>query len=73
MWHVTAEGITEFECVIVNRWGNTVFTFNDVNGTWDGTTEGGKLVSEGTYFYRILATDEGGEEYNLHGFIHVVH
>ena len=73
LWFVTADGIAEFECVIVNRWGNTIYTFNDVNGSWDGTTEAGKLVAEGTYFYRIRATDEGGEEYNLHGFIHVVH
>jgi gliding motility-associated-like protein len=73
LWFVTAEGIAEFECVIVNRWGNTIYTFNDVAGSWDGTTEAGKLVSEGTYFYRIIASDEAGEEYNLHGFIQVVH
>lgn len=73
LWYVTAEGIATFECVIVNRWGNTIYEFDDVNGAWDGTTEGGKLVAEGTYFYRITATDEAGEEYNLHGFIQVVH
>ena len=60
LWFVTADGIAEFEFVIVNRWGNTIYTFNDVNGSWDGTTEAGKLVAEGTYFYRIRATDEGG-------------
>lgn len=73
LWYVTAEGIAEFNCVIVNRWGNTIYEFDDVNGAWDGKTQGGSLVSEGVYFYRITATDEGGEEYKLQGFIHVVH
>ena len=50
-----------------------IHSCSDIHGTWDGTTEGGKLVSEGTYFYRITATDDAGEEYNLHGFIQVVH
>jgi hypothetical protein len=34
--------------------------------------QNGDLVNEGTYFYLINATTEGGKEIKLHGFV-VVH
>ena len=71
-WHVTGDGVRDFYCVIVNRWGNFIYEYNDVNGFWDGTSNGTK-VTEGTYFYKINAVMENGEELNKHGFIQVVH
>ena len=37
----------------------------------DGKTGDGKLVEEGTYFYRIFATFDGGIEIKKHGFVYV--
>jgi gliding motility-associated-like protein len=71
-WFVEAEGLATFHCTIVNRWGNVIYEFDDPNGSWDGTSNGTK-VAEGTYYYVINATIEGGEELNKHGFIQVVH
>lgn len=71
-WFVESEGIATFNCVIVNRWGNLIYEFNDPYGAWDGTFKG-EPVEEGTYFYLIQATIEGGDELNKHGFIQVVH
>jgi len=73
LWAVDAEGIADFNCIIVNRWGNVIYEYNDVNGTWDGRDRAGNLVSEGVYFYTIKAKIIGGEELTKHGFIHVVH
>jgi len=70
---VEYEGVAEFECTIVNRWGNTIYEYFDPAGKWDGKTQGGDLVAEGTYFYIIKATFEGGEEITKHGFVQVVH
>jgi subtilisin-like proprotein convertase family protein len=67
------QGIAEFECVIVNRWGNVIKEFNDVSYAWDGKTEGGEVVSEGTYFYSIKAKLESGEELTEQGFVQVYH
>jgi len=37
---VQYEGVAEFNCVILNRWGNTIYEFDDPAGKWDGKTEG---------------------------------
>lgn len=71
-WFVESEGMAEFHCTILNRWGNVIYEFSDPNGSWDGTSNGTK-VAEGTYYYIIDAVIEGGEELQKHGFIQVVH
>lgn len=74
LWYVKAEGLTEFNLTITNRWGNVVYVCNNSDGIcyWDGRNKGGLFVEEGTYFYIIDATVEGGEELQKHGFVEVV-
>ena len=71
IFNVDYNGIAEFECVILNRWGNTIYTYTDPAGGWDGKTQDGKLVEEGTYFYKIQATFDGGIDIEKHGFVYV--
>ena len=66
---INTTGIVDFNCVILNRWGNVIYEFTDAAGGWDGKTSNGNLVEEGTYFYRIKATYEGGEDVIKHGFV----
>ncbi|MCH2233914.1 MAG: gliding motility-associated C-terminal domain-containing protein, partial [Crocinitomicaceae bacterium] len=47
--------IIEFECIIFDRWGLEIVTLTDVTQSWDGTTEGGKKVADGVYFYKYTA------------------
>lgn len=69
---VQYEGVAEFNCVILNRWGNKIYEYSDPAGKWDGKTQGGTLVEEGTYFYIIKATFEGSdEEVTKQGFVQV--
>lgn len=72
IWDVEADGLESFHCKIVNRWGNLIYEYVDPNGGWDGRNADGEFVSEGTYFYIIDATIEGGESLQKHGFIEVV-
>lgn len=72
-WFVESEGIESFECIIMNRWGNTIYQFNDASGSWDGKDQSGNVVAEGTYYYIINAVLEGGDDLQKHGFIQVVH
>ena len=69
LFYVNSQGLVEFNCIILNRWGNVIYEYSDPAGGWDGKTEDGNKVEEGTYFYRIRATLEGGEELIKHGFV----
>ncbi|MDP4724611.1 MAG: gliding motility-associated C-terminal domain-containing protein [Crocinitomicaceae bacterium] len=68
---VQYSGISEFECIILNRWGNTVYSYTDPASSWNGQTTSGDKVEEGTYFYVIKALYEGGIPIEKHGFVEV--
>jgi hypothetical protein len=68
---VQHDGVEKFECIILNRWGTTIYDFTDPNGQWDGHTTSDNLVEEGTYFYIIKATFFGGRKVTKHGFVQV--
>lgn len=69
---VNYDGVKDFNCSIINRWGNLIYEYSDPNGKWDGTSNG-KTVDEGVYFYIIKAVFESGEEVKLHGFVQVIY
>ena len=69
LFYVDYDGLAEFQCYILNRWGNVIYEYSDPAGHWDGRTSTGDLVEEGTYFYRIDAVFEGGEKIQKHGFV----
>jgi hypothetical protein len=73
IFFVNYDGIAQFNCSIMNRWGNVIYEYSDPAGHWDGKTSSGDLVEEGTYFYRIDAVFEGGEKIQKHGFVFVKH
>ncbi|HNW97456.1 MAG TPA: gliding motility-associated C-terminal domain-containing protein [Bacteroidales bacterium] len=62
---------------IFNRWGQELYKFTDANSNpiaigWNGKTEQGNEVSEGTYFYIITVTFENGEVQEKHGCIELL-
>lgn len=65
-------GIASLNCIITNRWGNVIRTFNDPSFSWDGNNENGNAVQDGVYFYKIDAITDGGNEVSKHGFVHLV-
>jgi hypothetical protein len=68
---VQYSGIAEFECTILNRWGNTIYQYTDPAASWNGLTQNGDKVEEGTYFYVIKAVFDGGIPVEKHGFVEV--
>ena len=69
-FEIKGTNIVNFECLIYNRWGKLVFSSTDIKLPWDGKINNG-LADEGTYFYIIKATFEGGEEVTKQGFVQV--
>jgi gliding motility-associated-like protein len=52
---------------IVNRWGNTVFEYEQGNQIWYGTNQSGNQCSEGVYFYMLKT-----KTINKTGFIQLI-
>ncbi len=54
-FEIKGVGIKKFKLQIYTRWGELIFESNNMENQWDGTYKG-KLVSHGTYVYKIYYT-----------------
>lgn len=64
---VKITNIKEYNIVIVNRWGNTMFESSDISVGWDGTTPSGSPANEGTYFWIVRYVDNYDDADKKHG------
>ena len=64
-------GVNTFKCSILNRWGNVVYEYTDPLGSWNGKNQSGKTVEDGSYYYHIEGTFNGGKEFEKDGFVEV--
>lgn len=69
---INFSGIKTLECVIFNRWGNVVRTFDKPDFSWDGKDKSGNEATEGTYFYQIKAVTSANESLENTGFVQLV-
>ena len=74
LWKIQASCIDKMECQILNRWGNKIFEFNNLDSGWNGKTSDGFQVEEGVYFYKVTFDYFGDdkEEGVFHGHITVI-
>ena len=56
---------------VLNRWGEVVFSSDDINFKWDGKING-TLASEGVYTFKYSATGAQEEKLEGQGFLHLV-
>jgi gliding motility-associated-like protein len=65
----TVDGVNleSVEGEIYNRWGQKMFSWDNVKGSWDGRTLAGSEAPDGTYFYIITAKGFDGTEYSEKG------
>lgn len=66
-----SKGIVAFHAAIFNRWGQKLYSWDDVHGSWDGKVHG-KVVKDGVYFLRVSARGSDGIEYNIKKAINVI-
>jgi gliding motility-associated-like protein len=50
-------GVAQLEFYIFNRWGELLYSWTDLNGSWDGTYKGEK-VQQGVYVWLLHAVPE---------------
>lgn len=65
-FQVMGQYIVEFRMNIFNRWGELIFSTEDIAQGWDGTLNG-KIVPEGTYVFDADLTDLAGRTFNRAG------
>lgn len=70
-FRVVIGNVKSFELLIFDRWGELIYTMNDVADYWDGTYEGLKC-QDGTYIWTIKYYDFSDKEYEQTGHINVL-
>lgn len=76
---INGDGVNDFfvlkglipntKIIILNRWGELVYTSDNYDNTWGGRDLSGRILSEGVYTY-VVTQPDGNRK---HGFIHLVH
>jgi gliding motility-associated-like protein len=64
-------GVQSLSVKIYNRWGEEIFSSDELNFQWDGTSDG-KLVQDGTYVWVIKYVSNSGVEDQLIGHVNVI-
>ncbi|MBK9590917.1 MAG: gliding motility-associated C-terminal domain-containing protein [Crocinitomicaceae bacterium] len=67
-----AKGVSDFSCIIVNRWGVEITELNAITQSWDGTDKNGDPVKDGVYFYSYTGSAANGTPFFGQGTIQVI-
>lgn len=71
LFKVKGGNISEFRMDIYNRWGELIYTINDLNDGWDGTYKG-QICQDGTYTWKIELKDFRQNEYRYVGHVNII-
>ncbi|MFK7783731.1 MAG: gliding motility-associated C-terminal domain-containing protein [Crocinitomicaceae bacterium] len=64
---------SDYEFVILNRWGQTLFQTNAYDEGWNGVTQSsGKEANGGSYVYIVSVKDANGVETLVHGHVNLL-
>jgi gliding motility-associated-like protein len=64
-------GVTDFQMMVFNRWGQLLFETRDPEVGWDGYFQG-RLCQQDVYVYKIIAKYSNGEQVSKVGDIHLI-
>ncbi len=64
------QSIVEFQASVFNRWGQRMYSWDDVREGWDGRW-GGKYVRNGVYYLVVNAKGADGTDYRIKKAINV--
>lgn len=63
-----AHNIADFEMLIFNRWGEVIYTMQNIDERWDGSYQG-VLAPDGVYIWQIVYTDLKGIAHTMRGHV----
>jgi len=65
-------GVRNYRMLIWDRWGNLLFTSNDLNTPWNGTNQSNEPLPQGVYIYVIEFIGPRGESYKHAGDVTIL-
>lgn len=65
------QSIVSFQAAIFNRWGQKIYSWDKLDGGWDGRWNG-HLVKDGVYFVVVNARGADGRKYNIRKAVNVI-
>jgi gliding motility-associated-like protein len=66
-------GIVEYELMIFDRWGNQIFTADDINKGWDGKVKGGaEAAQQDVYVWKVHLKDIFHKTHNYTGTVTIL-
>lgn len=68
VFYISNSGVLFYKIQIYNRWGMLIFETSAPEISWDGRTQAGNEVEEGTYYYLLDAETESST-YSQKGFL----
>lgn len=70
-FHAYGTNIKKYQISIFDRWGEKIFSSEDILASWDGKYKG-KLVPEDVYIWKIIFTDAYSKSHEKTGHITVI-
>ena len=65
------QSIVDFHAAVFNRWGTRLYSWDNVDGAWDGKYKG-KVVKDGVYFLVVSAKGADGRNFSIRKTISVI-
>ena len=74
VFKAVGEGIKTFNLYVFDRWGNNLFSSDDINIAWDGRfrEKGTQIMKEDVYVWKIDLTDINNKTHSLHGTVTLI-
>jgi gliding motility-associated-like protein len=68
------ENLLDIDVDIYNRWGQLIYSWDNINGSWDGTIlKSAKKASEGVYYYVAKLLPRNGYLQNVKGYLNLIY
>jgi gliding motility-associated-like protein len=68
-FEIVEDKLAAVEVAIFNRWGSEVYSWNKLNGSWNGKGSDGGELPDGTYYYVIKARGIDDKQYDYQGTV----
>jgi gliding motility-associated-like protein len=72
IWSVYGLNIKSIVVRIFDRWGEEIYTFDNINKGWPGTKQNGSLCKQDVYVYRIEVTDGNDDFHEIVGQVNLI-